>query len=204
VSRRVALAVQARFFCGQLTFAASLALEGWKIPLVHSHRRRSNPGQDLAEVARGRARPGSHQSLFSVGRGARRSRFDIIDRSCDASARPVDHTRNIILATALNAFIHVQETYHGPAARVTVGAELRLPRTQGANAGTHCQGGDRTMHSSLNPATSPDIIDGGEMGALMRAFDWVLRPRLTSARQSYGPAKPGCARSSRRATNING
>ncbi len=32
------------------------------------------------------------------------------------------------------------------------------------------------MHGSRSPATSPEIVDGGEMGALMRAFDWAATP----------------------------
>ncbi|MBM6581708.1 PAS domain-containing protein [Microvirga sp. BT689] len=32
------------------------------------------------------------------------------------------------------------------------------------------------MHGSRSPATSPEIVDGGEMGTLMRAFDWAATP----------------------------
>jgi hypothetical protein len=131
VSRRAALTVQVQFFCGHLMDAASFSVEDWKIPFHHSHRRRRNPGQDLAEVVRGRAHSGLHQSLLSVGWGARRSLFDSIDSPRDASAMPVDHTRNIILTTTLNAFIHVQETFsHGPAARETARADVRRPETK--------------------------------------------------------------------------
>ena len=32
------------------------------------------------------------------------------------------------------------------------------------------------MHGSRSPATSPEIVDGGEMGTLVRAFDWAATP----------------------------
>ncbi len=119
-------------------FAAFFSVEEWEIPLLHSHKRRSNQEQDLAEVARGRARPGPHQSLFSVGQGARRSRFHSSYSSCDASAMLVDHTRNVNLAAALKAFIHMQKTFiRGPAARETARADLRLPKTQ--EPGSECK-----------------------------------------------------------------
>ncbi len=131
MTRRVALAVEVRSLCGRLMFAAPFSVEDWKIPFRRSRKRGRDQEQDLAEVAPGRQRPGPHQSLFSVGGDARRAFFGSIYSLCNASALPVDRSRNITLATAPKAFIHGRKTFNrGPAARETAWADLRLPKTQ--------------------------------------------------------------------------
>ncbi|MBM6581709.1 hypothetical protein ILT44_16040 [Microvirga sp. BT689] len=134
--RRVALAVEVRSLCGRLMFAASFSVEDWKISLMRSRTRGRDQEQDLAEVACGRPRP--YQSLFSVGGDARRAFFGGIYSLCNASALPVDRSRNIPLAPAPKAFIHGREIFNRrPAARETAWADFRLPKAQ--KLGSDCR-----------------------------------------------------------------